>query len=234
MAHTIDLLSIQTPKYLRKGLENRSRFDCGNFEINIFETFQSSTQVEIKYDGLSISGMIRGKKIIHKQHEKDFEFLPGTSLILPEGQSIYANFPDADDRNPVQCATVLIPHKVIDELLKYFNETYPKSNGNEWSLNLLYCHFNNNPPLVRAFNELLQLINSKQQSLALNDLLLKSFLMRIIDVQNEHIKEYNPVSVNHKLFLIKQYIKKKSVLSYFHRYFDANWQLQQKHYLSTV
>lgn len=54
MKHYIDLLSLQTAPELRRGLENRSRFQIGDIEINIFETFQSSTQVRIYYDGLSI------------------------------------------------------------------------------------------------------------------------------------------------------------------------------------
>lgn len=206
MTYAIDLLSIQTPKHLRKGFENRTRFDCGSFEINIFETFQSSTKVQIQYEGLSISGMIRGRKVVHAHDGKSVEFLPGTSLILPEGETVYADFPDADQHRPVQCATLLIPHVTLEELLRYFEANYPKQ-GRKWELDFHHYHIHNNSPLVRAFNELLQLTQSPKQNMALYDLLLKSFLVRIIDAQDEHIREADTIGVNDQLFLIKQYIK---------------------------
>ncbi|TKC09593.1 helix-turn-helix domain-containing protein [Pedobacter frigoris] len=206
MIHYIDLLSIQTPKHLRKGFENRTRFDCGNYEINIFETFQSSTKVEIKYEGLSISGMIRGRKVVYTKQGNKFDFLPGTSLILPEGETIFADFPDASEKSPVQCATILIPHQTIIDNLKYLNQEYLNEEA-IWALDFKNFHFNNNASLVRAFNELINLATQKKQLFALNDLLLKSFLVRLIDAQNEHSQEVDVLNNNNQLFLIKNYIK---------------------------
>lgn len=206
MTHYIDLLSIQTPKHLRKGFENRTRFDCGNFEINIFETFQSSTKVQIQYEGLSISGMIRGHKIVYAPNGKAFEFLPGTSLILPQGETIHADFPNADEKNPVQCATILIPHSVLQKQLADLNEIYPNENQT-WELDFKHFHFNNNSALVRTFNEFLGQVTKNEKSLALNDLLLKTFLVRIIEAQNDHKTELSQMAMNNQLFLVKKYIK---------------------------
>lgn len=206
MKYYIDLLSIQTPKHLRKGLENRTRFDCGNFEINIFETFQSSTKVQIQYEGLSISGMIRGKKVVHSKSKGSFVFLPGTTLILPEGKTIFADFPEASEKNPVQCATLLIPHKELEKQMQYLNEIYPKENGN-WELDLTHYHFQNNSALVRAFNEFLGLMERKEQNTALNDLMLKTFLVRMIEAQKAHIEEMHHLQYNQQLYLIKNHIK---------------------------
>jgi AraC family transcriptional regulator len=205
MTHYIDLLSIQTPKHLRKGFENRTRYHCGNFEINIFETFQSSTKVQIQYEGLSISGMIRGHKIVTTKEGERFEFLPGTSLILPEGEIIFADFPNADEKNPVQCATILIPHDTMELQMNYLDELYPKEN--KWELDFQQFHFANNSGLVRAFNEILQLTQTKNPSSALKDLLLKSFLVRIVEAQRDFTNEQNHLQLNNQLLLIKKYIK---------------------------
>lgn len=204
MKHYIDLLSILTPKHLRQGFENRMQFQYGDFEINIFETFQSSTKVQIQYEGLSISSMIRGHKIVHSSHIQDFTFEAGTTLILPEGQTIFADFPDADIHNPVQCATILIPSDKLNQQLESLQLLYPDKN---WNLNYTHFHFNNNSDLARAFNELLQLTKVSEQNPTLNDLLLKSFLVRIINAQHEHIAEMNFLQVNNQLFKVKQYIK---------------------------
>jgi uncharacterized cupin superfamily protein len=119
MTHYIDLLSIQTAKHLRQGFEKRVRFDGGAFKVNIFETFQSSTKVKITYEGLSISGMIRGRKVVQTESGEVLDFVPGTSLILHEGQSILADFPDAGPHAPVQCVTVLIPQKKLVEQVDF-------------------------------------------------------------------------------------------------------------------
>jgi AraC family transcriptional regulator len=126
MKHYIDLLSILTPVHLRHGYENSTQSQYRDFQIHIFETFQSSTKVQIQYDGLSISCMIRGHKIVHTAANESFVFEPGTTLILPEGQSIYADFPEADANNPVQCATILIPSDKLKHQLQTLEKLYPQ------------------------------------------------------------------------------------------------------------
>lgn len=204
--HYIDLLSIQTPRHLRQGLEHRTRFDCGAFEINIFETFRSSTKVQIQYDGLSISGMIRGHKVVHTHPGETFLFEPGTSLILPEGKTVYADFPEADAQRPVQCATILIASEKLAQQLRTLDLLYPLEQGH-WQIDFEQLHFNNDSGLVRAFNELLQLTQAVQQQETLNDLLLKSFLVRIIQAQKADRTERMFLQTNNQLFNVKKYIK---------------------------
>lgn len=206
MKHYIDLLSIQTPKHLRNGFEHRTRVDCGAFEINIFETFQSSTKVQIQYDGLSISGMIRGNKIVHTDNGDNFTFEPGTSLILPEAQTIYADFPEAYEHRPVQCATILISNQKLKQQLQTLEILYPQENR-DWNIDFDQMHFNNNSELVRAFNELLQLTQVQIQNSTLNDLLLKSFLVRIINAQKADKAEKLLLQMNDQLYKVKKYIK---------------------------
>lgn len=206
MNYYIDLLSIQTPKHLRTGLEHRTKFDCGDFAVYIFETFQSSTKVQIQYEGLSISSMVRGNKVVHTKTGNSFDFVPGTSLVLPEGETIYADFPDADKKTPAQCATIIIPHDTITKQLKALNKDYHTPDS-EWKLDFTTLHFNNNSGLARAFNELIQLATQDNKNHALIDLMLKSFLVRIIEAQNEHKQESNETEYNNQLFIIKNYIK---------------------------
>ena len=206
MVHTIDLLSIQAPAHLREGLEYRTRFNCGTFEVNIFETFQPSTKAQIAYDGLSISSMIRGSKIIYTTQGERIQFMPGTSLILADGATIYADFPDADLKSPVQCATILIPGETVESHLKFLNESYPHTQG-EWELDFSNLHFNNNPALVRALNELLHIATSETPDHTLSDLLLKSLLVRVIHAQHEHRIEQQTLTKDSRLMLIKKFIK---------------------------
>lgn len=206
MTYAIDLLSIQTPTHLRHGWEHRTQFDCGDFEINIFETFQSSTKVKIRHDGLSISSMIRGSKTVYAKDGKSFEFLPGTTLILPDGETIYADFPEADQKNPVQCATILIHKSTIEKQLDDLSEHY-RSSLNSYDLDFSNYHFNNNSALARAFNELLQIATNEYKHEALSDLSLKTLLIRITEAQSENFHEQEALHTNSKLYNVKKFIK---------------------------
>jgi AraC family transcriptional regulator len=206
MAYTIDILSLQTPEHLRNGLEHRSRFDCGSFEVSVFETFQSSTKVQISYDGLSISSMLRGSKVVYTSEGNSFRFVPGTSLILAEGETVYADFPDADHKKPVQCATILIPKNTLENLLLYFRKTYPQE-YDIWTLDFKSFHFNNNSGIVRTMNDLLQVATETTPNYPLSDLLLKSLLVRTIHAHKEHVTDQHTLTMNTRLLLVKKYIK---------------------------
>lgn len=133
-------------------------------------------------------------------------FEPGTSLILPEGETIYADFPDADEHKPVQCATILISSQKLAAQLQTLDALYPLEQGH-WQIDFEQLHFNNNSDMVRAFNELLQLTQKTEQQDTLNDLLLKSFLVRIINAQKATKAEQAFLQMNDQLFKVKKYIK---------------------------
>lgn len=206
MTHYIDLLSIQTAKHLRQGFEKRIRFNAGDFEINIFETFQSSTKVKITYEGLSISGMIRGRKVVQTESGQVLDFVPGTTLLLHEGQSILADFPDASQLHPVQCVTVLIPQKKLIEQVRTLSKSYPQ-HVREWDAEQKTAYFYNNSALVRSFNELIQVVMQEEENAALNDLLFKTFLLRIMEVQKEQSSKNMDIRSTEALVVIKNFIQ---------------------------
>ncbi|GAA4131276.1 hypothetical protein GCM10022216_01210 [Sphingobacterium kyonggiense] len=204
MNHTIDLLAIQTPEHLREGLEHQTRFDGGLFEVNIFETFQSSTKVRIQYAGLSISSMIRGYKIVYGKDGRKIKFTPGTSLVLPAEEQIYADFPEADARNPVQCATILIPKETVERLMLELEKQYPEGN---WQFDFANYHFQNDSAFVRAINELLQLASEERLQIPLSEVLLKSLFIRLLNAQREYVQEQTVFRKNNPMLQIKQYIQ---------------------------
>lgn len=211
MSNRIDLLAIQTPENLRKGQEHQTRFHCGAFEVLIFETFKSSTKIKICYEGLSVSSMIRGYKTVFTKEGEVFKFKPGTSLILADKETIFADFPEADIKNPVQCATILISKDSLNQQLQFLNTNYPTDE--QWSIDFSNFHFNNNSGLVRTFNELLQVVMQQQPNHALTDLLLKSLLIRIIESQKEHQIQKNSVEINNKFLEIKRFISENISLT---------------------
>lgn len=167
-------------------VEHRRVYTLKSCALNIFETFQRTENVFLSYDGLAVSSMMRGKKIMRLDGASEFYFLPGESVILPEGITMKVDFPEADAQHPVQCATLTLDWEMVNRNLAFLNEHYPNSESPfEWKLNFSQYHFLNNKELAGSMNKLISI--SMEDNLAkdgLADLSLKFLLLRIIQTQN--------------------------------------------------
>lgn len=167
-------------------VEHRRVYSLKHCELNIFETSQRCSDVTLSYNGLVVSSMMRGKKIISLSGEKEFDFLPGESVILPDHVSMRVDFPEADINHPVQFATLTLDWDVVDKNLEFLNEHYPNSEAPfQWQLNFSKYHFVNNKELAGSINKLISIsMETDAAKDALADLSLKFLLLRIIQTQN--------------------------------------------------
>lgn len=176
-------INLSDSRELHSLVEHRRVFTMNQYELNIFETYHSCSGVVLSYDGLVITSMLRGKKVMHLPEKSGFDFLPGETVILPEGVSMQVDFPEADEKHPVQCATVTLDWDVVNQNLAFLNEQYPQPDA-EWTLNFSQYHFYNNRELANVINKLISI--SMEDDLAkdaLADLTLKSLLIRVIQTQ---------------------------------------------------
>ena len=189
-------------------VEHRRVFNLKHCELNIFETFHRCDNVVLSYDGLVVSSMMRGRKIMSLAGTEEFDFLPGESVILPEGVSMKVHFPEADERHPVQCATLALDWEMVNRNLAFLNESYPNSEAPfEWKLNFSQYHFLNNKELAGSLNKLISI--SMEDNVAkdgLADLSLKFLLLRIIQTQNLALIN-EPAIPHHHFTPVVQYIK---------------------------
>lgn len=179
-------INLSDSSSLQTLVEHRRVFSLNHCELNIYETFQKSQDVVLSYQGLVISSMMRGRKIMTLDGASDFDFLPGESVILPEGVSMKVGFPDADENHPVQCATIALDWDMVNKNLDFLNEQYGNLEVSfEWTLNFSKYHFVNNQDLAFSINKLISI--SMEQNVAkdaLADMSLKLLLMRVIQLQN--------------------------------------------------
>jgi len=172
-------------------LEHRRVFSSKYCEVNILETYRHCMGLPLHYDGLVVSAMMRGKKIMHLDTQKAFQFLPGETVILPEESTFTVDFPEAGIDSPVQCATLTIERAQINETLAFLNEQYPKENS-EWKLDFNRYHFYNNQDLAQSLNRLIQVsMEDKRDKDVLTDLALKSLLVEIIHTQQLPVSAEN-------------------------------------------
>src|SRR4051812_4272798 len=189
-------------------VEHRRVFNLKHCELNIFETFHRCSGVALSYNGLVVSSMMRGKKIMSLSDNEQFDFLPGESVILPEGVTMKVDFPEADMRHPVQCATLALDWDMVNKNLAFLNENYPNASAPfEWKLNFSRYHFHNNRELSGSINKLISIsMENNVAKDALADLSLKFLLLRIIQTQN--LAGMNEVALPDNRFTpVIQYIK---------------------------
>ena len=182
----LEPINLSDTRTLTSLVENRRVFTLNQCELNIFETYEPCSDVVLSYDGLVITSMLRGRKVMYLSQNPGFNFLPGETVILPEGVSMKVDFPEADARHPVQCATIALDWQVVGQTLAFLNEQYPrKDDGGEWKLNFNQYHFYNNRELANVLNRLISIsMEDNMAKDALADLTLKSLLIRVIQTQN--------------------------------------------------
>lgn len=189
-------------------VEHRRVFNLKHCELNIFETYHQCRDVVLSYDGMVVSSMMRGRKIMSLPGNDEFAFLPGESVILPEGISMKVDFPEADLKHPVQCATLALDWDMVNKNLAFLNEHYPNTEYPfEWKLNFERYHFVNNKELAGSINRLISIsMEDNMAKDALADLSLKFLLLRIIQTQNLESIQGPPLK-DHRFAPALQYIQ---------------------------
>ncbi|MEQ9441369.1 MAG: AraC family transcriptional regulator N-terminal domain-containing protein [Cyclobacteriaceae bacterium] len=205
--HYIHPINLSDSSTLETRVEHRRVFTLNNLELSIFETFDRCQDVQLSHHGLVITSMVRGRKVMHYGNAPSFDFLPGSTLIVPDGVSMRVSFPDAGEQTPVQCATLTLDWDVVDQTLQFLNEHYPRKHQ-PWELEFSRYHFINNRPLAESINRLIAISMEEEVSKdALADLALKTLLIRVVQTQREYDHSTPELDKPNELLLIEKYIR---------------------------
>ncbi|MCW4469919.1 AraC family transcriptional regulator [Flavobacterium sp. MFBS3-15] len=200
--------SLSNEKSLKTLVENRTVYSLDNCELNLFETYQESALVPLKFNDLVVTSMLRGKKVMHLFDDPAFEYLPGETVIVPSNVEMKIDFPEASTQNPTQCLALAIDHNKIEETLVFLNERYPKEDDT-WKLYHENYFFYNNTDLANTINKLIRECMSYSVTKdALVDLALQELLVRIVQTQTvQRTNDSNAIDTASPIYAITQYIR---------------------------
>lgn len=199
------------PRYLQTLVENRRIFNLKNCELNIFESYKETYHVPLTFSDFVITSMIRGKKVMHLFDQPAFDYLPGESVIVPAGETMVIDFPEAEAHNPTQCIALAVDGHYINDTIDYLNNYYNNNDEkNIWKLQFNQYHFQNDTDVTGLINKIITVCSGSD--IAKNiyaDLSLKELLIRLL--QSQRLQQYsfesNTNSNESRLHYVLNYIK---------------------------
>lgn len=206
----VNPLQLSQEKSLKTLVENRTIYNLNHCELNLFETYESTQKVPLKFNDLVVTSMLRGKKIMHLFDDPEFVYLPGETVIVPSNVEMKIDFPEASKNNPTQCLALAIDQDKIAEILNFLNEQYPKEGSNMyWQLNYQNYFFYNNIEMATTINKLIkECMSTSITKDIFADLTLKELLIRIIQTQTvKSLDEGKPFEDNNPIKEVTEYIK---------------------------
>ena len=193
-------------------VENRTVFALDAFELTIFETHQAAQRVPLRLDGLALTTMLRGKKVMHLPDRPAFDYLPGETVVVGEDELMEIDFPEACLCQPTQCLAVAIAPDTIRQTVDLLNERYPRAETHApWALaGPEYAHLTNTPELTGTLERLVAVSRTTE---AAKDVLagftLQELLVRLMQTQARSLifNDYARHLTTHRFAAVVQYIK---------------------------
>ncbi len=180
-------------------VENRLVFTMEHCEMNIFETYQQSEQVSLRFDSLVYTAMLRGKKVMHLFGDRQFDYLPGESVILPSNERMVIDFPEATIESPAQCIALTIDEDKVRKTLELLNEKYTRAEG-QWALDSAQFHIRNTQEISHTVERLIRVAKESNPAKdVFADMALQELLLRLMQTQARHLifdnyREYSATS----------------------------------------
>lgn len=196
---------------LNKTIENKTTFTLNNCEFSLYETHKKAEDVKLKFNDLTFTAMLRGKKTMKLEDKTEyFDYFPGETVLVSPGETMVIDFPDADIE-PSQCIALSFSQDFVKNSLNYFNTKLTKIDDNSsWRISNEQFFLFNSLPLASATNNLMRIaMEDNMNKDIMADLALKELLLRLMQTQASTLIEsdYNRLKTTNRLAFIVEYIK---------------------------
>ncbi len=198
-------------EHLDSIVENKTTFTLNNCEFSLFETHKKTEDVKLKFNDLTFTAMLRGKKHMKLEDKSDyFDYFPGETVLVSPGETMVIDFPEADE-NPSQCIALSFSPDFVEDSLNYINSKFMKVDENSsWRISSEQFYLFNSLPLASATNNLMRIaMEDNMNKDIMADLALKELLVRLMQTQAGKLIEndYHKLKTSSRLAFIIDYIK---------------------------
>jgi len=98
-------------------IDNKLTFAGPETELSIYDTYRTASRVGLGAQQLMYCGMVKGKKIMHRVGSDEGKlFLPHESFVMPPGEFVEIDFPEAKDDDPTTCLTIEFSKERIEKI----------------------------------------------------------------------------------------------------------------------
>ncbi|MBJ6111809.1 AraC family transcriptional regulator [Hymenobacter sp. BT523] len=193
-------------------VENRTVYSLEGFELNVFETHRAAHRVPLRLDGLALTTMLRGKKVMHLPGRAAFDYLPGESVVVDKDELMEIDFPEACLCQPTQCLAVAIAPDTIRHTVDLLNERYPRAEVHQpWKIEGPdYAHLTNTPELTDTLGRLVAVSRTSDINKdVLAGFTLQELLVRLMQTQARQLifHDYARYLTTHRFAAVVDYIK---------------------------
>jgi len=200
-------------------IENRTIYTARNTELSIFETYQTTFDIELSFNNPSIVSMLTGRKVMRIDDSPSFDFLPGESLVLPSDKKLSIDFPEASLENPTQCIVLTIDPVKINQIVQMFNDQVSIEND---TFNLDLTHNSSHLTNQREINILLQRLintftNDQKFKDAILDVMVQELIIRLLQTQAREIlltnenNQFSDTRIGAAVKYIKDHLTEKNI-----------------------
>ncbi|MCV9385848.1 AraC family transcriptional regulator [Reichenbachiella ulvae] len=208
----IDSFPTRDERSLFTLVENRTAYSYDMCELNLFETHRQAENVNLMFDHFVLTSMLSGKKVMKLPEKPSFDYYPGESVILPPGEMMSIDFPEAKKHNPTQCIALTISNEAIVKTVDVLNEVHPKAQTwGQWNIDPSIFHLTNNMELSDTINRIIRITKSEQGKAKdlMVELTLREMLIRLMQTQARVVfeKSYALLSSSNALAHTLHYIK---------------------------
>jgi len=195
-------------------VEHRRTQTLAPVELNYFETHMACQAVPLRFNGLVLTTMVRGKKVMHLEHADPFAYLPGESVLARPHELMVIDFPEAHPQQPTQCLAIVLDDHMVRRTLDYLNDTAPKVQEDEyWHMDATApFHIHNSQGLAQSIDRLIQLAHDPMApaQCALTHNAAQELVLRLMQTQAQSLVlgQYRTLATRHRFAAVVERIQR--------------------------
>ena len=199
-------------RQLQTPIENRTVYAMDHAELNVFETCQQAFDVHLTFHAPVLAAMLRGKKVM-RLSDSEFDFYPGESVMLPAGETMRIDFPEAQEGNPTQCLALSLSPDAIAKTAERLNNNCPRlQEHGDWSWSKDNFYFTNDQAINRVIGRLIWIFTENHPDKAIfADFALQELIIRLMQTEARHVllKNSSVMQTRSRLAAVIQFIRER-------------------------